>query len=101
MDKSCDNCYWRDCKEECFKKLEPKNKCEEHNYECSYCNSKAEYISDDEFYCTGCLIQSFSLEESTETHYSLDGTYLGSDDDMDEVINGIKSCGYSIEELED
>nr|WP_312985967.1 hypothetical protein [Clostridioides sp.] len=41
------------------------------------------------------------MEESTETHYSLDGTYLGSDDDMGEVINGIKSCGYSIEELED
>jgi hypothetical protein len=68
-----------------------------HN--CS-CGNKAEYKSDNEYYCMDCLIDSFALEKSTETHYVLDGTYLGSDEDMDEVIEGIKSCGYVIEELE-
>lgn len=102
MDKSCNNCYWHSAidGDECIKKLKPEEReCEGHSYECE-CGNEAEYISDNEFYCTDCLIQSFSLDESTETHYSLDGTYLGSNDDMDEVIDGIKNCGYTIENLE-
>ncbi|GAA0229721.1 hypothetical protein [Metaclostridioides mangenotii] len=99
MEKTCDNCYWSISEDQCIKKLEPKNKCEEHNYECFYCNSEAEYISDDKSYCTDCLIQSFCLETNTVTHYSLDGTYLGSDDDINEVIEGIKNSGYDVKNV--
>lgn len=97
MIKCCENCYWK------FKKCEPKNDwcayeknklenktCDKHNYECSSCNDEiAEYKYNDKYYCSKCLLEEFGVEEYTETHYMLDGEYLGSEDDISEVIENL------------
>lgn len=101
MVKSCDNCYWHSAidDEECIKKLKPKDReCEEHTYECE-CGSEAEYKYEDDFYCTDCMVEQVGIDTYTTTHYMCDGEYLGCDDDLDEVINNIRSCGYVIENI--
>lgn len=100
MEQTCDNCYWRIRGDQCIKKLEPKNRCEGHNYECE-CGSEAEYKYEDDFYCADCIMEHLDIDTYTTTHYTLDGGYLGCDDDLEEVIDRIKSRGYKIEDLED
>lgn len=101
MVKSCDNCYWHTAidGEECIKKLKPKeHECEGHCYECE-CGSGAEYKYEDNFCCTDCLIEQLGMDTYETTHYMCDGHYLGDDEDLDEVINNIRSCGYEIESI--
>lgn len=50
------------------------------------CEDKAEYKYNGKYYCSGCLLNEFDVEESTTTHYQLHGEYLGSDDDLEEVM---------------
>lgn len=97
MIKCCENCYWK------FKKCESKNDwcayeknklenqiCDKHSNECSCCfDDKAEYKYKDKYYCSKCLLEEFGVEEYTETHYMLDGEYLGSEDDISEVIENL------------
>ena len=47
--------------------------------------------------CTNCLLKEFEVEESTITHYYVRGEYIGSDEDMDEVILNLDD---DIEELD-
>ena len=71
-------------------------KCErcESDYADSY--FKDEYTN--EIICLDCLLD--GCDHSTITHYSLDGIYLGSDDDIQEVIESI--CDYTnFEEVEE
>lgn len=71
-------------------------KCErcESDYADNYFKNK--YTN--EIICLDCLLE--DCEHSTTTHYSLDGNYLGSDDDIQEVIESI--CDYtSFEEIEE
>lgn len=62
---------------------------------CDRCESNYadEYFKDkytDEIVCLDCILS--DCIESTTTHYTtIDGNYLGSDDDMEEVANSIES----------
>lgn len=70
---------------------------------CDRCESDyaEEYFKDkytNEVVCLDCLLD--GCETSTTTHYIIDGTYLGSDDDINEVIENI--CDYtSFEKVEE
>lgn len=72
---------------------------------CSVCGSenienyyKHEYS--DEIICEECLLQIDGITTATTTHYFLDGEYMGTDDDIDDLIE--KICDYgSYEKLED
>lgn len=90
MLKTCDNCYWKGYKNKwCFyqEKMPKEYICNEHNFICQRCDSTdADYNFKGEYVCSECLLKEFEVEESTTTHYYLQGEYIGSDDDMDEVI---------------
>lgn len=93
MNKSCENCYWtlygdKWCVSQINKPTE--NICGNHNFICSECNSdKSEYQYKGKYYCLDCLLKEFNVEEYTVTHYHIDGSPLGSDDDMTEVIENL------------
>ena len=93
MNKSCDNCYWTPFGEKwciCNTSKPTENFCDEHDFSCSECDSdRAEYKYKDKYYCLDCLLKEFNVEEYTVTHYHIDGSSLGSDDDMTEVIENI------------
>lgn len=106
MGKSCSNCYWKyseayalKVKKYCAWNNEEikENMCKNHSYKCSCRNELAEYKYKDEYVCKECLLDMLGVETYTVTHYTLDDEYLGSDDDIDEVI---KNLGKDIEELE-
>lgn len=101
MCKSCDNCYWKHYTDMwcLYNPNKPKkNICENHHYICCECESdKSEYKYNEKYYCIDCLLKKFEVEAWTQTHYSIRGEYLGSDEDMDEVIQSLDS---GIEELD-
>lgn len=85
--KNCENCYW--CFEDkCIKGVLPINEeCGEYGYECSSCgHSLADYKQGDLYYCQDCFLGANDIETFTVTHYTWDGEYMGSEDDIDEVI---------------
>ena len=90
MLKDCDNCYWKGYKNRfcIYEEVKPsENVCEKHNFICKKCDDEeAEYKFKGKYVCIDCLLKEFEVEESTTTHYYLQGEYIGSDDDMDEVI---------------
>ena len=88
-EKSCENCYWkldnysRWC---CNNKEKPKeNVCKEHNFKCK-CGNEAGYKYNGKVYCSDCVLKEFGVEECTTTEYYLDGEFLGTSNDIDEVI---------------
>ena len=86
--KNCENCYWYH-REECFKRVTPpiQGDCEEYGYECSSCNlTLAHYKQGDLYYCQDCFLGANDIETFTVTHYTWDGEYMGSEDNIDEVI---------------
>lgn len=92
MDKSCNSCCWENYKDKfCFYEVsKPEiSFCNEHNPNCIDCGFKAEYSFNEKHYCTDCLLNEFEVEQSTVTHYYHGGEYIGSDDDMNEVINNL------------
>ena len=101
MLKDCDNCYWRGyknswCVHERNKPIA--NTCEMHSFTCVKCDDDiSEYKFKGEYVCTNCLLKEFEVEESTITHYYVRGEYIGSDEDMDEVILNLDD---DIEELD-
>ena len=101
MLKDCDNCYWRGyknswCVHERNKPIA--NTCEMHSFTCVKCDDDiSEYKFKGEYVCTNCLLIEFEVEESTITHYYVRGEYIGSDEDMDEVILNLDD---DIEELD-
>ena len=88
MDKKCDNCYWEGFKDMfcAYEKNKPNESiCNKHSFECE-CGSIAEYEFEGKYYCSDCLLKEFEVQESTTTHYYLNGEHIGSDDDLSEVI---------------
>jgi hypothetical protein len=99
MNKNCDNCYWKwyENKFCIYNESKPiENICDKHMYLCCECGLGTEYKYNNKFYCGDCLLKEFDVTESTTIHYCLDGEYLGSNDDFQEVIRMLDS---SIEEL--
>lgn len=98
------NCYWL-LEDDCIKciygneltNLSEEKECENHNYKCSECGDQAEYKIKGVCLCFDCLSEGFELERHQVTHYTLDGEYIGSDEDISEVIKNISD---EIEELE-
>lgn len=72
---------------------------------CEICGSDyaENYYKDkytEEIICEDCLLGIDGITTSTTTHYSLEGIYLGSDDDSQEVVDNI--CDYtSFEKIEE
>lgn len=94
MCKNCDNCYWNYKENKgdwCgFKEVVPKERvCDKHDYECISCSDQAEYKYKGDALCSNCLLEELGVETYTVTHYTLNDEYLGSDDDISEVINNI------------
>lgn len=93
MKRNCDNCYLKGYKDMWCIKLQnqpAENCCDKHRFFCHKCNSgNVQYEYNGELYCEKCLLQTFNVTEYTTTYYQLDGEYLGSEDDMDEVISNI------------
>lgn len=90
--KSCDNCYFRGYKDMfCINKTEkPKESiCDGHSYICVKCDDIAGFEYKDKQYCEDCLLKEFEVESYTITHYTMNGEYLGCDDNMCEVISNI------------
>ena len=48
---------------------------------------------DDEIICEECLLEIDGITTSTTTHYFLDSEYMGTDEDMNELVE--KICDYS------
>jgi len=45
------------------------------------------------------MVEQVGIDTYSTTHYMCDGVYLGCDDDLDEVIDGIKNCGYDVKNV--
>lgn len=90
MEKNCKSCYWRDhrgdwCINSVYEPIE--SECDSHSFNCSKCKMDiSEYKYNNKPYCSDCIMKEFKVEESTTTHYHLDGEYLGDDNDYDSVI---------------
>lgn len=101
MDKSCDNCYWASSNRgNCyyFEDKPESNICDRFDYKCCECdgeNATHEYKNN--LYCTDCLLKELDVESWTVTHYMVDGEYLGSDDDIDGVIENLSKDINEIE----
>ena len=95
MDRSCDNCYNKyrlyDGKHCVFANIKPiENVCNRHSHICDKCeDDKAEYKYNEKLYCGGCLIEEFEVKEYTVTNYYHLGDFIGTDEDMEEVILGL------------
>lgn len=94
MCKNCNDCYWNFQNKKshwcAFKEVAPKDEvCDKHDYECISCGEQAEYKYKEDYLCSNCLLEELGVETYTETHYTLDGEYLGSDDDIFSVIDNI------------
>jgi reverse gyrase len=93
MDKNCSNCYWEGYKDMfcIYEKEKPvEETCNKHSYMCIECDSEiASYKYKGKYYCQDCLLKQFNIEDYTVTHYMRDGEYLGSDEDIDQVINNL------------
>lgn len=95
MDKTCNKCYW-----ESICKKDKSAICSEFEYECE-CGGLAIVTRDNKMYCNSCALELTDIEESMQTHYHLDGEYLGSDNDDIEDIILMADCGFKKIESED
>lgn len=88
MEKSCENCRFCEDLDEgtCVLNKDTKADCSSHEFSCYECGSMADYSYEGNAYCQECLFGKFDIEETIETHYMLEGEYLGSDADIEEVI---------------
>lgn len=71
---------------------------EDKEIKCSVCGCDyAEHYYKDEYsdiiLCEDCLLEIDGMTSSTTTNYFLDGEYMGSDDDFEELIESI--LGYT------
>lgn len=68
-----------------------------NEHQCDICGniySDNYYYNDDDekIICEECLLELDGVTTSTETNYYIDGEYMGSDYDIDNLIENI--CGY-------
>ena len=103
MNRQCKECYWLSYNnKECIQlhDLNDENCCD-FTHQCCNCDTEhAEYKYKGEMYCIHCLFDKLEVDTHTTEHYYIDGDYIGSDDDIDNVIDNLK-CDYDIEELEE
>lgn len=100
MKKLCDNCYYLHksiihdvyfCAKHSCTKEKPSDVCDKHDFNCSLndCMNAAEYKYKDQIYCTDCLLEYLKVEQYTTIEYYRDGEYLGSEDNIVEVIENL------------
>ena len=101
MEKECDNCYWEGYLTKfCYSEMTrpEENICPEHEFVCCECEGEiAKYKYKDKHYCKFCLMKEFEVEEYSVTHYTLNGEYLGDEDEIDDVIHNLDD---SIEDID-
>ena len=56
---------------------------------CDYAESYYKYEYSDEIICEDCLLEIDGITTSTTTQYFLDGEYMGSSDEIDELYETI------------
>ena len=93
--KSCDNCYWN---ANCYWKMHgewclyssekpSENTCTKHQYTCEECDSsEVEYSYRGKKYCFDCLLDELEIESYEVTHYTLDGEYIASEENVGDVL---------------
>lgn len=93
--KQCQECYWRFkySKQWCARHDNKPESCDGFKISCTECGASGEYKIGEYVYCTNCIIGKANIEESTVTHYYVDGEHIGSDNDMEEVIENINDAG--------
>ena len=89
MERSCSNCYFkhRYSDDWCWMNASKpvKDICDNHSFTCKKCEMDiGTYKYDGNVYCIDCL-----LKESVTTNYYHNGEYIGSDEDMSEVIGNL------------
>lgn len=100
----CSNCYWKDRtkyseRDWCGYYHEKPDKCLYFEYECEICgNDPARWDYNGDYYCFDCLIRKLGVEECTTVEYYKDGEYLGSDEDINEVVDGLNENIYPLTE---
>ena len=91
--KTCDNCYWKGWVDKfCGYATErpEEDTCEEHKPLCETCKTtSADYKLGSQYYCSACAIKETVTECIQVTHYYYDGEHIGTDDDIDDVIDRI------------
>lgn len=94
MERSCSNCYFkhRYSDDWCWMNASKpvKDICDNHSFTCKKCEMDiGTYKYDGNVYCIDCLLKEFNVEESVTTNYYHNGEYIGSDEDMSEVIGNL------------
>lgn len=102
MNRNCENCYWKGFRDKwcVYSQEQPEEcTCNYHDFTCFECESEnSSYKYKGKYYCNDCLLKQFNVyEEEVTNYYSEDGEFLGSSNNMDEVI---KSLSDEIEEIE-
>lgn len=90
MNNTCKSCYWKRPDGGCTRHQSmSKDACEKYNPICKREEDVAEYKYKGEYYCANCILEKFNVEESTIINYYRDGEYIGSDEDMEEVVGNL------------
>lgn len=81
--KACNNCYW-----ESICKKSKEQICDDFSYECELCRDQAEVIYEEKPLCRDCVFSELEVESWTVEHYTLDGCYLGNNDEnsLDDIL---------------
>lgn len=80
-----------------FKKDKPENLvCDNHTIKCDECEETAEYKYNGINYCKDCLFNELEITTETVETYYRDGEYLGTEEEMSSVIDGLSE---DIEEI--
>lgn len=99
-ERTCSNCYYLHkshihnvyfCASHEASKEKPDKICDKHLFCCSSseCLGEAEYKYNNKLYCVNCLFEELDVEQCTTIEYYKDGEYLGSEDDIVEVIENL------------
>ena len=111
MNSKCRKCYWLSFgKKLCIYQHDLKNEsecllCDDFSYQCSECDTEQGlYKYKGKVLCEDCLLNELNhevqIEKVSTYEYFLNGEYIGSDNDMDEVIDTLVD-EFDIEVLED
>lgn len=106
IEKTCDNCsrlyssstysidtgkivHKYSCTNHATDRVKPTEICEYHSYSCNKCSTEGEFIYNDKIYCLECLFDDLCIESYSTISYYQDGEYLGTDDDINEVLENL------------
>jgi hypothetical protein len=106
MLKSCENCSHNNNRNEwecVFKTKKPeKNICHLHSFKCCGCNGHgSDYLFKEKYFCCACLLEELGVQEGPANHYYLQGRYIGTEDDIEDVIPNLDDGIESLDDLYD